>query len=189
MLLHLAIGDAYGAGFEYAPNKIVELHGNSLLYRQHRKYADIGNGRYTDDTQMSLAVAEALLEGDHFNFSSIADRFVKVFKRDERTGYAGGFYKLLTSVENGEQMLDQLMIHGNNSPKSGGAMRASVIGLLPDPNEVWGKATIQASITHNHPLGLAAAAASALMVHYFRHVSDDPSSTGAVPRGLRPHRG
>ncbi len=66
MLLELAIGDAYGAGFEYADEMISE---NTLThYVQHPRH-QIRPGCYTDDTQMSLAIAETLVSGEPWTTS------------------------------------------------------------------------------------------------------------------------
>lgn len=62
MLVELAIGDAYGAGFEYAPAAILK-HNDLSRYIQHPKH-NIRPGQYTDDTQMSLAIAEAIVSAD-----------------------------------------------------------------------------------------------------------------------------
>lgn len=163
MLLELAIGDAYGAGFEYAEPEFVETHNHLRGYVQNLRHPLIP-GSYTDDTQMSLAIAEVLISGQPWTEPVLADAFVRVFKRDQREGYAGKFYQYLCSVENGEQFLAGINWH---SDKSGAAMRATPIGLLPDIEQVMDYARIQARITHNTPDGIRAAIASALMAHYF----------------------
>ena len=61
MLVELAIGDAYGAGFEYASPQIVYSNNNLRAYIPHPKHPIIP-GHYTDDTQMSIAIAEAIIE-------------------------------------------------------------------------------------------------------------------------------
>jgi len=62
MLLELAIGDAYGAGFEYVDTKMILPQNNLSGYVKHPRH-HIQPGSYTDDTQMSLAIAEALAAG------------------------------------------------------------------------------------------------------------------------------
>ena len=58
MLLELAIGDAYGAGFEYADEMIV--NNNLSRYVEHPRFR-LNPGSYTDDTQMSIAIAEVIV--------------------------------------------------------------------------------------------------------------------------------
>lgn len=62
MLLHLAIGDAYGVGFEYVHPDLIREQNDLRGYVQHPSHTTILPGQYSDDTQMSLAVTEALLQ-------------------------------------------------------------------------------------------------------------------------------
>lgn len=61
MLVELAIGDAYGAGFEYAAADFVKTNNNLDKYYSH-PFHKITPGNYTDDTQMSIGITELLLE-------------------------------------------------------------------------------------------------------------------------------
>lgn len=163
MLLELAIGDAYGAGFEYA-NEMIDLGYNDLRgYVKHPRYQIIP-GCYTDDTQMSIAIAETLVAHEPWTPEVLADRFVTAFKRDQREGYARRFYEFLLRIQDGRQMLDEI---NWTSDKSGAAMRAAPIGVLPTVEKVIEASRIQAAITHNTPDGINAAIAASLMSHYF----------------------
>ncbi|MEK6822501.1 MAG: ADP-ribosylglycohydrolase family protein [Nanoarchaeota archaeon] len=174
MLLELAIGDAYGAGFEYADASVVKQFNTLGAYRQHQKY-DVGNGRYTDDTQMSLAIAELLVDDVAWTPLVIARKFVEVFKRDPREGYAGKFYQFLQDVRTGEEFLERMR---PDSDKSGAAMRAAPIGFLQTIPDVMSYATAQARVTHDTSLGINAAVASALMSHYFLYGLGDKNDVG-----------
>lgn len=165
MLLKLAIGDAYGAGFEYAANRIVREHNTGQAYIQHPRHA-IAPGRYTDDTQMSLAIAEAIVDGDAWTPQALAERFVAAFKRDPREGYASGFHAFLLEVRDGAEFLARIR---PDSDKSGAAMRAPPIGVFASTDEVIERATLQARLTHDTPGGIASAVAAALSTHYFIH--------------------
>ena len=85
MLLELAIGDAYGAGFEYAHRSYVQQHNDLSRYVKRPKYS-ITPGFYTDDAQMSIAIAELLFEQIECKPLNIATKFVDCFKRDPREG-------------------------------------------------------------------------------------------------------
>ncbi len=162
MLLELAVGDAYGAGFEYA-DTLVSTSNDLSRYVQHPRHATLP-GCYTDDTQMSIAVAEAIVSGKPWTPQLLADAFVRAFKRDSREGYAGGFQAFLQQVADGEQFLRDIR---PDSDKSGAAMRAGPVGVFPTIAEVLEKGTVQARLTHDTPPGIAAANAAALMTHYF----------------------
>lgn len=174
MLIELAIGDAYGAGFEYAdptpPDRVNDLS----RYVKHPRHP-LPPGSYTDDTQMSLAIAEAIVSGEPWTREMLARRFVEVFKRDPREGYAQGFYHFLCEVSDGEEFLRKIR---PDSDKSGAAMRAAPIGVFPRVEEVLEKTALQAKITHDTPDGVHAAQAAALLAHYFLYHLGAKSEVG-----------
>jgi ADP-ribosylglycohydrolase len=163
MLLELAIGDAYGAGFEYASPDIVQCYNDLSRYVQHPRH-QLKPGSYTDDTQMSLAIAQAIVAQEPWTPEVLATRFVETFKRDPREGYASRFYQFLLKIRDGREFLEAI---NWTSDKSGAAMRAAPMGVFPTVEKVIEAATIQAAITHNTPDGINAARAAALMSHYF----------------------
>ena len=93
MLTHMAVGDGFGAGFEYVNDPPpIDL---SKGYIQHPRWKGLPPGCYTDDTQMAVALAEALLcrtPPDQWTPLIIASAFVDGFGRDPREGVAQGFY-------------------------------------------------------------------------------------------------
>lgn len=163
MLVELAVGDAYGAGFEYVDPSLVRRHNDLSGYFKHPRHR-IKLGCYTDDTQMSLGIAEMIVEDVPWTREAIAAKFVDVFKRDPREGYAGRFYKFLKQVRDGREFLANIR---PASDKSGAAMRAAPLGAFSTIEEVIQRSETQARITHDTPDGIAAAAAAALMAHYF----------------------
>jgi ADP-ribosylglycohydrolase len=163
LLIELAIGDAYGAGFEYADVEMIRRHNTLAAYVKHPRH-HIQPGCYTDDTQMSLAIAEAIVGQKPWEPKMLAQRFVVAFQRDPREGYASGFYHFLHSMRDGEQFLREIRPESN---KSGAAMRAAPIGIYSTLAEVVERCTVQAALTHNTPDGISAAVAAALMTHYF----------------------
>ena len=162
-MLSAAIGDAYGAAFEYADPD--EARPNDLGgYYGHPRHPT-GAGHYTDDTEMSTAVLEAMLEGP-LSRESLARWFVSAFKREQRVGYAHGFYRFLLSVKDGDDFLQRIRPH---SDKSGAAMRGWVIGFYPRLDDVLTAAELQAKLTHDTVTGVLSAQAAAMMTHYFCH--------------------
>jgi ADP-ribosylglycohydrolase len=183
MLVELAIGDAYGAGFEYSNDNFVRQHNTLEAYVQHPRHHTIQPGQYTDDTQMSLAVAEAVVSGEAWTAQMLAHRFVAAFKRDPREGYASGFYSFLCDVRDGDEFLDRIR---PDSDKSGAAMRACPIGIYPDRARVIQYADLQARLTHDTPDGVAAAVGAALAAHYCIHQLGPKSD---LPAYLEDHVG
>ena len=167
MLVELAIGDAYGGAFEYTDPAFVSKNNDLLSYRDHPKWKDQNKaGCYTDDTQMTIAMAEALLSDKKLTKKLLADKIVECFKRDPRKSYARRFGKFLEEIETGDEFLEKI---SPKSDKSGAAMRASPFGLFSDIKEVLEMSKLQASLTHDTPDGINSAQAAALMVHYFAY--------------------
>jgi ADP-ribosyl-[dinitrogen reductase] hydrolase len=166
MFVELAVGDAYGGGFEYARPAFVSRYNTVEGYARHPTHTGIPPGAYTDDTQMTLAVAELLADGGEWTPLALADRFVEVFHRDPRDGYAGGFHAFLRSVTSGREFLARIR---PDSDKSGAAMRVAPVGLLASVDEVRHHAAVQARVTHDTPGGVGSAQAAALAVHYCHH--------------------
>lgn len=163
MLIELAIGDAYGAGFEYVSDRIVRECNDLSRYIQHPRHGT-APGCYTDDTQMSIAIAEAVVRDDPWTPLALASRFVSAFSRDPREGYASRFFAFLEQVRDGAEFVATIQPH---SDKSGAAMRACPIGVFPSITEVIDRCTTQARLTHDTPDGINAAVAASLMTHYF----------------------
>ena len=177
LLLAVGIGDAYGSGFEFAPAEEVARHNDGRHY--HPKPSNgTRPGRYTDDTQMSLALAEALIARDPWTPLTLASRFVEVYHRDPRPGYARGFESVLKQCKNGEDLLRLLK---PDSDRNGAAMRSIPLGILPTVARVREFARIQAQITHNTLGGIASSQAAALMAHYGLRRR---GRLGALPRFL-----
>ena len=174
MLLELAIGDAYGAGFEYASPELVERYNDLSGYVQHPRH-QLKPGCYTDDTQMSIAIAETIIAQEPWTPEVLASRFVETFKRDPREGYSSKLYQFLLRVQDGRELLESITW---TSDKSGAAMRAAPMGVFPTVEKVLEAATIQAAITHNSPDGINAARAAALMSHYFIYKLGSKSELG-----------
>lgn len=166
MLVELAIGDAYGAGFEYCSPEFVARHHTVTSYVRHPTHLDLRPGDYTDDTQMSIAISEQLLSDADWTAENLADRFVQVFHRDERVGYSRTFRELLVASATGAEFRAAIRPVGDTS---GAAMRAGPIGMLADVDEVVRHAGIQARVTHESPGGVESARAAALAVHHCYH--------------------
>ena len=170
MLLGIAIGDAYGAGYEFRWPDLKNYQNISLEKYIKSSYPDSTNfihinhfpGMYTDDTQMSIAVAELLVSNKPFTKENLADKFVECYKRDTILGYAQGFQKFLDSINSGKEFIEKI---NPSSIRNGATMRAVPIGLIKDIDKVVDYATINAKLTHDTPKGIASSVAVALMSH------------------------
>lgn len=164
MLTEIAIADAYGAGFEFSsPHKVAACNDLSA-FQKHELY-DI-QGKYTDDTQLTIAISEALLEKETPTKEDFAKTILACFKRDPRPGYSKGFYEILSKSE---EVADLLTSLNPDSERNGAAIRSAPIGYLANIERVTEIATIQASITHNTSIGIASSVTVATISHYGLH--------------------
>ncbi len=134
-----AIGDALGLGTEGMtdedmawkyPNGI--QHYNQIYQDRHRKRWKIGD--WTDDTDMMLCIAEAVIEDKGVNFTNIARHF-KEWANGMPMGIGENTYKVLSIgdyVEKPFEVSKKIweMSHCQ-SAANGGLMRTSVVGLFP----------------------------------------------------------
>lgn len=161
LLLELAVGDAYGAGFEFCDREKISRSNTLQAYVAH----DLGieAGRYTDDTQMSVAVAEVLLSDADGSSDAFADAFVRCYRRDLRKGYAKGLQALLDECGDGAALRQRIR---PDSRRNGAAMRSVPLGLVPDPARVLALARSQAVVTHDTPEAVLSSQVVALMAHH-----------------------
>lgn len=154
-LLGLALGDAFGAPHE---GGLVERAVWRLIGRQQ------GRLRWTDDTQMSLDLAESLVARGHLDQDDLARRFAASYRWSR--GYGPGAAKLLKRVRRGQPwQAASRAIHADGSFGNGAAMRAPVVGLWlaeQDETTIRRAAHATAEITHAHPLAIEAAELIAL---------------------------
>jgi ADP-ribosyl-[dinitrogen reductase] hydrolase len=161
MMLGIAIGDALGREYENIPRKEISLD------KVPEGYAK-GIGIYTDDTQMSIAVAEAMISRKPFEAETLALGFTEAYRRDRREGYSRETLSMLENSRKGEEFIASMTREEKAARRSdGAAMRAVPIGLFPGTGDVIRNAIINSEISHSHPHAVSASVAIALASHYF----------------------
>jgi len=160
MLVEIAIGDAYGAGFEFCGREKIAAHNTLAAYVEHE--LGLKAGRYTDDTQMSIANAEVLLAKADARSVDFADAYVRCYRRDRRLGYAKGFQSLMDECQTGTMLRQRIR---PDSKRNGAAMRAVPLGLIAEKQHVMALASEQAMVTHATSEGVLSSQAVALMAH------------------------
>lgn len=115
---------------------------------------------FTDDTVMTLAVAEGFMNrGDGDVAFSIIQAMKKYGQLYPNAGYGGKFIKWVLTED----------IEPYNSWGNGSAMRVSLVAWAFDSlSEVEHYAEISAAITHNHPEGIKGAQATAAAIFLAR---------------------
>ncbi|MEM4247911.1 MAG: ADP-ribosylglycohydrolase family protein [Candidatus Nanoarchaeia archaeon] len=164
----LAIGDALGYPVEFFKNDEIKI-----------KYEEKGvtdftrtPALYSDDTQMSIAVANALISSANaqklndleYVMTEVSKEFVNWYKSPENTRAPGnaclsGCFRLKNGISWRES--------GNpNSKGCGSAMRTAPVGLVycNDMENLRKVALATAQATHRHPTALAGAVGTAYLV-------------------------
>jgi ADP-ribosyl-[dinitrogen reductase] hydrolase len=157
----LAVGDALGATVEFMmPGEIRAAHG------VHREilgggWLRLSPGDVTDDTEMSLCIARAIVEG--WSLRAIADRFAAWLR--------SGPIDVGNTCRRGiRRYLHDGSLEGppnEGDAGNGAAMRMAPVAVatLADGALLERRAVEQARITHNHPLSDAACILVGRLLH------------------------
>jgi ADP-ribosylglycohydrolase len=182
-LFGLAFGDALGKptefmgyaeiGARYGPAGPRELEGRPALV--------------TDDTQMALCVADALLEAPDVSAAALEpllrQRFMAWAVSPENNRAPG--MTCLRAIGRMGANTSWLSATERGSKGCGANMRVTPVGVVPglSDDDRSGAAQLQAALTHGHPTALAASELTAYAVHWLR--SGLP--VRSLPGALRSH--
>lgn len=187
MLLEIGIGDSYGRPFEFAPKEFIaannDLEHYYFDYKDKEENAEIG--KYTDDCQMSLGVAETLLMKQELTLANepitpkpipamqdYVFNFVNAYRRDPRNGYSK---RVKNALEKASEAFSPDHIHymfskyinATGGPGNGSVMRTLPIGLIPDIKQIIHHASIHTLATHGSLKAITATICTALTAHYY----------------------
>jgi len=155
-MIGAVIGDIIGSFYELNNTK----NKNFKLFTPSSKF--------TDDTILTIAVADALLEYGQIK----KNIFLNTNKQKLFTGKLKHWGRRFPSAGYGE-MFNEWLISGNSKPynsyANGAAMRVSPIGFAFNSlNDVLKEAEFSSKLTHNHPKGIKGAKAIAASIYIAR---------------------
>ncbi|MHA1378908.1 MAG: ADP-ribosylglycohydrolase family protein [Candidatus Helarchaeota archaeon] len=159
-LIGTGVGDALGQPLEGYTRRYIEANNINIskLYR----------GRYTDDTQLTIAIAESLILGKGYNPEILSNRFIE-WLDEPPIGPGRGCLTAIFNLKNGIHWSKS----GSDSGANGCAMRVSPIGLFyHNDTEMLIKAASESSLmTHTHWAAICSGIVVARTVAYL--VSND----------------
>ena len=180
ILLGIAIGDAFGAGVEFMDRDWIRTHVDFTTFVNARHLIPAPASEpdvftknysawdYTDDTEMTVGLMNALLSGQAFT----ADLLVAHWAQEYLNGYAQKGYGRnghgsMRWVFNGEKTIEEVRAFQKHTqyPGNAPAARAVPLGFVPE-NKINQYATINAQATHPHPKAIAASIAIAQATHF-----------------------
>jgi ADP-ribosylglycohydrolase len=169
-LLGTAIGDAFGAGVEFQDRDWIRANADFTAFVNARhliRASDVAPHiftenyqpwDYTDDTEMTLGLLQALLSGQPFTPDLLIAYWTKEYQRGIlEKGYGRNGHGSMRWVFNGEKSINEVRDFQRKRPNPGNApaIRAALLGLLPEPL-IDTYAVINADATHPHPKARAA---------------------------------
>jgi poly(ADP-ribose) glycohydrolase ARH3 len=122
---------------------------------------------YTDDTHMTIGIAESLIESKGFDGEHMAQTFIKNYEAEPWRGYGPGPPRIFGMIKSGEAWYSAAnRLYRGGSFGNGSAMRVAPVGLLYSRNleKLREIAYQSSSITHSHELGKEGAALQACAV-------------------------
>ncbi len=165
-MLGAIIGDTVGSIYEFCNINSTKFP----LFSSHSEP--------TDDSVMTMAVAEWLLSDPERTQETLEECMVRWGHRYPRAAYGGAFSRWLFNPDflggyrDEYNNFDDIPSgrHPYNSWGNGSAMRCSACGWVAKTlNEALGLAKRSAEITHNHPEGIKGAQATAAAIWMARH--------------------
>ncbi len=160
-LVGVAVGDALGAPFEGRPGP-VPLADISGVERGASRLP------YTDDTAMTLALAQSLLDVGDLDEDRLAQAFARCWRSEPHRGYGGGTAALLAQLARGAawERASRSQFGGQGSFGNGAAMRVAPVALHTTAHAAPAGplARRSAAVTHAHPLAMDGAAVQAVAV-------------------------
>ena len=166
-LTGLAVGDALGMPFEMESPLSENLSNWTGEYRNSGRNAinhKLKPGQFTDDTQMSIALAEALLEKNYYDMSVAAKKYLAWFTSGDCRGIGTTTRIAMMNIAQGRD-LDSCGVEGAEG--NGTAMRAAPLGAHQTKGverlraaAFWGQ--MDASVTHRSTEAFEGSAAIAV---------------------------
>lgn len=172
----LSVGDAFGERFFGYPDKVEWVISERAVPRAPWKY--------TDDTEMALAIVDVLQQHGKIEQDELAERFARRYALDPGKGYGGTAHSILTQIGGGLpwRTAAGTAFSGMGSMGNGGAMRSAPIGayFADDLNAAIENARASAEVTHAHTEGQAGAIAIAAAAQWaVQHVGKLDADSGA----------
>jgi ADP-ribosylglycohydrolase len=160
-LIGVALGDTLGRPFE---GKLrTEIYSNFIKFEEFIQNNKRLFSTYTDDTQLTLHTAQALIKGNGFNLNDLIFEYIK-WLEDPPIGPGYGCISSIRKLKYGIPWKEAASYSGGN----GAAMRIAPIGLFyhRDLKELKSAAIKSSIITHSHPAASAGSIVVARAIAY-----------------------
>jgi poly(ADP-ribose) glycohydrolase ARH3 len=180
-LVGAAVGDALGRPVKgWSAARIAREHGEVRELLGHPR------GRYTEDTQMMIAVAEWLLDDGALDGRSFAERIQRDHDPDRGYGRTTtDFLRRLRAGESWETAAEHAFARGSFG--NGAAARIAPCALVYRRDREALERVVEtcAAVTHSHPLGIAGAVLQARQIALALAARNEPFDPVSIVVELR----
>lgn len=192
-LIGCAVGDALGAPIEGRSREEIGLlegltdHYRPLPRRKARSTAHYPLGQYTDDTQLTVAIARSLVARGAVDGAEIAREFATLWRSGEIVGAGPVADRAVKRLIEGVRWQDAAV--PDDLPLNGAAMRIAPVGLwnCDRLDRLADDVATASVVTHRHPVAIDAAMAVATAVAHAATASaiETPPFLDAVAASVR----
>jgi poly(ADP-ribose) glycohydrolase ARH3 len=182
LMLGTAVGDALGRPVEGHP-EVSESYIDEILAGPRWMI-------YTDDTAMTMWLAESLLAADGFDGADMSMRFAEGYQREPFRGYGANVIDVFSRVLRGFEWSEtaRSQFGGTGSYGNGAAMRVAPVAMW-EYMDIAGTVRLArqtAEVTHTHPVGVEGAVVQAAAAgHALRHDFDRDALLGDLDERVR----
>ena len=188
-----AIGDALGLGTEGMNDEDMAwkyrngiTHYTDIFQDRHRRRWKIGD--WTDDTDMMLCIAKAVIKDNGVNLTSIAQNFYD-WAHGEPMGIGALTCNVISVDDYVEQPHEAARINwelsGRKSAPNGGIMRTSIVGLFP--HHIVECAENICKLTHYDPRCVGSCVIISCLIHALVYGKEVPTYDQMVEMSRAAH--
>jgi|GEM_PF-628323 len=173
----VAIGDAFGVGIEFKSRfwmaENVKFDQFVNVWKDGKN--NILPGTYSDDTEHTIGVVEALLSDDTFSEELLLAKFIQEYENDKQAkGYPRDGHGSIEDWYTGRKTIAEVRAAqvSRSDPGNAPVMRAVPLAFVPRKN-LLPYCTINANSTHPHELGRLGSYLTALTAWHFLREDGD----------------
>lgn len=188
LLLGTAIGDAFGAGVEFQDRDWISQNVDFKTFINARNKIKVTPDKlpiftdnysswdYTDDTEMTIGVINALLSSENFSEELLVSKWLKEYQKGlELKGFGRNGHGSMRWYYSKEKSIEEVrdFQRDRKNPGNAPAMRAVPLGLIEE-NLINQYSEINANATHPNAIAVLSSQCISRAAHYILVKNEDP---------------